>query len=132
MLDRLAAFADRHARRIVAGAVLIAVAGGVIGVGVAKRLGPYHAKDPASESVRATNRLTRATGLDQEQVVAVVDLRAPPGSLAGRDQIAQVARTLRADRDVGRVVTPFEGGSPQMISRDARHVFLTASFNRSV
>src|SRR2546421_10161688 len=116
MLDRLAAFADRHARRIVAGAVLIAVAGGVIGVGVAKRLGPYHAKDPASESVRATNRLARATGLDQEQVVAVVALRAPPQTAAGSDHVAKGAPVIRAGRDGAPVVTPFAGGGARRVS----------------
>ena len=61
MFDRLAGFAGRRARRIVIAAVVLAVVAGAIGSGVAKRLGPYSAKDPASESIKATNRLTKAT-----------------------------------------------------------------------
>ncbi len=132
MLDRLAGFADRRAPRIVIAAVVVAVVAGVVGGGVASRLGPYHAKDPASESIKATNQLTRTTGLDQDQVVAVVSLRGAPQSATGGGQISDVARVLRADRDIGRVVTPFEGGSALMVSRDGRYAFLTAYFHRGV
>src|SRR5439155_23624668 len=132
VFDRLAGFAGRRARRIVIAAVVLAVVAGAIGSGVAKRLGPYHAKDPASESIKATNRLARATGLDQEQVVAVIDLRAPASSQQGRTQIARVARGIRADHEIARVVTPFEGGTARMIARDGRHAFITANFRRSV
>src|SRR5205807_946628 len=52
VLDRIAGFADRRARRIVIGGVLVAIAAGAIGAGVAKRLGPYHAKDPASANFK--------------------------------------------------------------------------------
>src|SRR5256885_2058952 len=97
----------RRARRIVIAVVVLAVVAGAIGSGVAKRLGPYSAKDPASESIKATNRLTKVTGLDQEQVVALIRLRAPAGSPQGRAQIAQVARKLTPDRAHGRLVTPF-------------------------
>ncbi|TML36838.1 MAG: MMPL family transporter [Actinobacteria bacterium] len=133
MFDRLAGFAGRRARRIVIAAVVLAVVAGAIGSGVAKRLGPYSAKDPASESIKATNRLTKATGLDQEQVVALVRLRAPAGSPQGRAQIAQVARKLTSDRAIGRVVTPFTpSGSARMISRDGRLAFATAYLKNSV
>ena len=132
MLDHLAGFANRRARRIVIAAVLVAIVAGAVGGDVASRLGPYHAKDPASESIKATNRLTRATGLDQEQVVAVVSLHGAAQSASGRAQIADVARVLRADREIGHVVTPFAGGSARMISRDGRFAFLTAYFRRTV
>ena len=98
MLDRLAAFADRRARRILVAAVLLAIAAGAVGSDVAKRLGPYHAKDPASESVKATNRLMRVTGLGQDPVVALIDLRRPATSPQGRDQIDRVARVLPRHR----------------------------------
>ncbi|MBV9212809.1 MAG: MMPL family transporter, partial [Actinobacteria bacterium] len=132
MLDRLASFAYRRARRIVVVAVVAAGIAGVAGSGVAKHLGPYKAKDPASESVRADDRLTQATGLDQEQVVALVALRAPPSSPAGRGQIQQVARLLADDRDVGRVVAPSAGTPAHAVSRDGRHAVITAYFRRTV
>src|SRR5207302_2437289 len=88
VLDRLAGLAHRRARRIVIGAVLLAVIAGAVGGSVATRLGPYSAKDPASESVKAENRLRAATGLDNDRLVALVHTSAPIGSPSGRARVA--------------------------------------------
>ena len=131
MLDRLAGLAHRRARRIVIGAVLLAVIAGAVGGSVASRLGPYSAKDPASESVKAENRLRAATGLDNDRLVALVHTSAPIGSPSGRARVARVARIFAADRDLGRVVTPFAGGSTRMVSRDGHSALVSANLRRS-
>ena len=132
MLDRIAGLAHRRARRIVVGALVLAVVAGAVGASVASRLSPYSAKDPASESVKASNRLSDATGLNNDRVVALVRSSSPIRSSGGRARVAKVQRILSRDPDIGRVVTPFAGGSPAMISRDGHSAFIAANLKRSV
>ena len=49
MLDRLALLAHRRGRRVVIVAVVLSIAAGALGAGVADRLDPYGADDPATE-----------------------------------------------------------------------------------
>jgi len=73
MLVRLARLAHGHPRRVLAVAVLGLALAGTWGGGVADRLEPYGADDPASASIRANERLAEATGLQPgAAVVAVV------------------------------------------------------------
>ena len=71
MFERLAMLADRRGGRVVIVAVLLALASGVLGVGVADRLDPYGADDPATESVKGADRLERA-GYRETGVVVLV------------------------------------------------------------
>jgi hypothetical protein len=50
-MTRLAKFVGRQPKRVVAAAVALAILAGVFGFGVASRLGPYGADDPATDSV---------------------------------------------------------------------------------
>ena len=45
--------------------------------------------------------------------------------------IRTVARLFATDRDLGRVVTPFAGGSTRMISRDGHSALVSANLRRS-
>src|SRR5256714_5678502 len=131
MLERIALLAARRARPIVAVAVLLGVAAGAVGGSVAGRLGPYNAKDPASESFKASKRLHQSTRLDNPVIVALVRPGTPVASPAGRARIADVARRLAGDPGMAEVATPFRGGSRAMISRDGRSAFAVGTLRPS-
>ena len=52
MLARLAAFLRANGKRVLLATVVGVVVAGVFGFGVAKRLSPYGANDPATQSVQ--------------------------------------------------------------------------------
>jgi len=120
MLQRLADIAQRRGKRIVIGAVVLAVVAGVFGAGVASRLAPYGADDPATDSVKTDKSIERATGLESEPgVVALLSDRS-------RSKVAGVARTLASDREVGRVLTWYQTHDPTMVSKDGRSTYVVA------
>src|SRR3954449_3777588 len=106
-MTRLAKFVGRQPKRVVAAAVALAILAGVFGLGVASRLGPYGADDPATDSVKTSDALERATGLTTTDSVVVL-VRRPT-----RDKVAALASDLGADRGIGAV-------SPAARSRDGR------------
>jgi uncharacterized membrane protein YdfJ with MMPL/SSD domain len=134
MLDRISALASRRGGRIVIAAVLAALIAGALGGSVAKRLGPFSAQDPGSESIRTGKQLEAATGLNSDpDVVAIVTPGGDVRSADGRARVREVARRLRAVRGMGLVVAPFErGGSQAMIARDGRSAFVTGTARASV
>jgi uncharacterized membrane protein YdfJ with MMPL/SSD domain len=122
----LTSLATRRPKRVVLVAVLLAVGAAVAGASVADRLDPYAADDPGTESVRADALLERAgvgAGVD---VVALVDTPGGVTSPEARARVTEVARKLRADPDVGRVVTYEEGGRA-LVARDGRSTYVAAS-----
>jgi uncharacterized membrane protein YdfJ with MMPL/SSD domain len=110
MIERLAALANRHARRTLGFAAVFFVVAGALGAGVADRLDPYGADDPDTESVIADNRLQDA-GYRDIGVVVLAERSADVGALAAE---------LHRDPDVARVA---RGG----VSRDGRLTYLAAS-----
>ena len=127
MFSTLAGIASRRPRVIVVLAVLAAVVAGALGSGVADKLDPYGADDPASESYQATQRLERAGLAPGVDVVALVDAGAPVRFARGRAKVSRVARKLQRDPAVSRVVT-FERGGAALVSRDGRSTYLPVSF----
>ena len=126
MFAALTSLATRHPKRVVIAAVLVVVAAAVAGSSVADRLDPYAADDPATESVRADALLERAgvgAGVD---VVALVDTPGGVASPEARARVGEVARGLRADPDVARVVT-FEQGGRALVARDGRSTYVAGS-----
>jgi uncharacterized membrane protein YdfJ with MMPL/SSD domain len=126
MFATLTSLATRRPKRVVIAAVLLAVAAGAAGSSVADRLDPYAAEDPSTESVRADELLERAgigAGVD---VVALVDTPGGARSAEGRRRVAEVARAVGADPDVGRVIT-FEQGGPSLVARDGRSTYVAAT-----
>src|SRR5204863_4241401 len=91
-MTALAGLAARRPKRILAAALVLAVVAGVFGFGVASQLGPYGADDPATDSVKTSNALERATGLTTSD--SLRRLVRPATS----PQIASVTSTLRTDR----------------------------------
>src|SRR3954454_15576898 len=120
MLHRLADIAQRRGKRIVIGAVVLAVVAGALGGNVASRLGPYGADDPARDSVKTAKSIERATGQESEPgVVVVVSDRT-------KSKVDGVARTLASDREVGRVLTWYQTHDPTMISKDGGSTYVVA------
>ncbi|MEA2421816.1 MAG: putative drug exporter of the superfamily [Thermoleophilaceae bacterium] len=99
-MTTLARFTGRNAKRVVVAAVLLAVLAGAFGAGVASHLGPYGADDPATESVRTSNALEKATGLATTDSIVLL--------VRGNDraQLERTARALGRDPAIGQVSPP--------------------------
>ena len=74
MFGRLATFSQSHGRRVLFIAVIGVAIAGVFGIGVSKRLSPYGADDPSTQSVQAKNRYQAAAGRQIDPgVIALVN-----------------------------------------------------------
>jgi RND superfamily putative drug exporter len=114
-MTRLANLTGTHPKRVLAAALVLAVVAGIFGFGVASRLGSYGADDPATESVKTSNELERATGLTTtDSVVALVR----------GTSVAPVAAELRHDPAIGAVSQPVR-------SRDGHSAYVVARFRTS-
>jgi uncharacterized membrane protein YdfJ with MMPL/SSD domain len=122
MFERLARLADRSGKRVVIAAVVLSVIAGALGAGVADRLDPYGADDPASESVKAADRLEEAGYRDTGVIVLVDGVDVESG--AGRDRIEALAQEIRSDEDVTDVASFYTTNSPDFVSRDGDSTYL--------
>jgi uncharacterized membrane protein YdfJ with MMPL/SSD domain len=127
MFERLALLAVRRGRWVVVAAVVVAVAAGALGAGVADRLDPYGADDPATESVRGADRLERA-GYRETGVVVLVD-GVDVASAAGRDRVEALTEGVRADEDVAAVAGFYTTGSRDFVSRDGGSTYLAVQLS---
>src|SRR6266542_1530539 len=125
MIERLARLTDQRARRIVIFAAVAFALAGVLGAGVAKRLDPFGADDPATESVIADQRLEHA-GFRETGVVVLVR-GADARSSQGRARIRAIARGLESDRDVASVSSFLSTGSRDFISREGDSTYLAVA-----
>jgi RND superfamily putative drug exporter len=131
-LSRLIA---RHARTILIASVALTLVAGVFGGDVANRLGPYSATDPATDSVKTTDRLARATGLNvPDTLFALVTPAGPVTSAAGRARVLEVTRTLQQTPGLGAVNGPFDASGrlvrPAQVSRDGRMAYVAGRVER--
>jgi uncharacterized membrane protein YdfJ with MMPL/SSD domain len=122
MFERLARLADRSGKRVVIIAVVLSVIAGALGAGVADRLDPYGADDPATESVKAADRLEAAGYRDTGVIVLVDDVDVE--SAASRDRIDALAQEIRADEDVTDVASFYTTDSPDFVSRDGDSTYI--------
>jgi uncharacterized membrane protein YdfJ with MMPL/SSD domain len=128
MLARLATFLHAHGRKVLLVAVIGVAVAGAFGFGVAKRLSPYGADDPATQSVQASNRYKAAAGhLIDPGVVALVST-ASVNAPAARARVDQVAGELRRAPNVALVRTFYTTHNPAMVSRDGRSTYVLAYF----
>ena len=101
MLDALARLASSQPRRVIVAALLVALIAGAFGGGVVERLHPYGADDPATDSVKAKERLAKATGLEPGVgLVALVDTPAGPRAKESRVRVGRVARLIARVRGI--------------------------------
>jgi RND superfamily putative drug exporter len=125
MFDALAHFADGRARRIGIVAILFFVLAAALGGSVASRLAPYGADDPATETVKAKERLEHA-GLRPPAVIAVVH-DAPVSAPATRARVEALERSVRRRADVKSVIGYYETHSPVFVSHDRRSTYFTVA-----
>jgi len=125
MFDALARFADRRARRLVIGAVVLFVIAGVLGGSVANRLDPYGAEDPATESVKAKDQL-EAAGYRSPAVLVVVE-DAPVGKPASRARVTSLERQVAARTDVKSVTGYYDSRSPAFVSDDGDSTYFVVT-----
>ena len=101
MFNALASLAQRHGKRTVIFAAVFFVIAAALGGGVASKLAPYGADDPATESVKAADRL-KADGYRDPGVIVLFQ-NTSPTSQAGRQRIQGIEQKLRANPDVAQV-----------------------------
>jgi uncharacterized membrane protein YdfJ with MMPL/SSD domain len=122
MFERLALLADRRGRTVVIVAVVLSIVAGALGAGVADRLDPYGAEDPATESVEAADRLEQAGYRETGVVVLVEDVQVD--SAAGRERVEDITTRVGADEDVAAVASFYTTGSRDFFSRDGNSTYL--------
>jgi uncharacterized membrane protein YdfJ with MMPL/SSD domain len=122
MLNALADLATRRSRGVIVAALIGAVLAGALGAGVASRLQPYGADDPATESVRADNRLENA-GFHDLGLIALVR-GAEVSSPRTRQRIEALAARISEDRAVGEITDYYNTGSRAFVSRDGGSTYL--------
>jgi uncharacterized membrane protein YdfJ with MMPL/SSD domain len=125
MFDSLARLADGHARRIGLIAIAFFLLAGAVGGGVASQLDPYGADDPATESVKAQERLEGA-GFRSPAVIAVVE-DAPVAQPATRARVEALERQARRNPDVAAVTGYYDTRSPAFVSRDGDSTYVAVS-----
>jgi RND superfamily putative drug exporter len=125
MFNSLASLAQRHGKRTVIFAAIFFVIAGALGGGVASKLGPYGADDPATESVKAADRL-EADGYRDPGVIVLLQHTSPTSS-AGQQRVRQVEQELQANPDVARVTGYLETQSRDFVARDGQSTYLAVS-----
>jgi uncharacterized membrane protein YdfJ with MMPL/SSD domain len=124
-MQSLAGLVDRRARWITILGAIFFVAAGILGAGVAKRLDPFGADDPATESVIADKRLEQAGFRETAVVVLIRD--ADPRDRRGAVRVETIARKLAGDPEVASVTSYLDTGSRDFISRDGASTYLAVA-----
>jgi putative drug exporter of the RND superfamily len=128
MLSRLATFLHSNGRRVLLLAAVGAAIAGVFGAGVASHLSPYGANDPATQSVKATNRFQAAAGRQIDPGVVALVASGDVRSAAARQRVTAVAAELRAQPDVASVASFYSTHNAAMVARDGRSTYVVAYF----
>jgi RND superfamily putative drug exporter len=128
MLSRLATFLHAHSRAVLLVALVSIVVAGVFGLGVAKRLSPYGATDPSTQSVQATNRFQAATGRQIDPGVIALVTTGDVQSPHAERRVRQVEAQLRTSRDVAAASSYYDSHDPAMVARDGRSSYVVAYF----
>jgi uncharacterized membrane protein YdfJ with MMPL/SSD domain len=126
MFPYLASLATRRRRAVVLFSVIVFIVAGVLGAGVADRLGPYGADDPDTESVMADNRL-EAAGYNETGAVVLIE-NVDVDSSAGRERVQHLARGIAGDDEVAEVASFYTTGSRDFVSRDGDATYLGVRF----
>jgi uncharacterized membrane protein YdfJ with MMPL/SSD domain len=122
MFNALASLAQGNGKRVAIFAVIFFVVAGALGGGVASKLAPYGADDPATESVKAQNRL-EADGFRQASVIVLVQ-DIDPSSKAGQARISQIEGEVKGNPDVASATSYIDTRSPAFVSKagDATYI----------
>jgi len=123
-MERLARLIDRRAKATVLMALAFFAVATALGTGVAKRLDPFGADDPSTESVIADQRL-HALSARETGVVVLVD-GVDAGSRAGRARISSIARRVASRPEVAATVDASNGGS-DLVSTDGKSSYIAVT-----
>jgi len=126
MLDRLATLIGRRPKGIVAIAVVVFAIAGALGSGVADRLTPYDAEDPATDSARASAQLEAAGYHGTEAVVLIEDI--DPRTEAGAGRVKEVEQRVTEVKGTGVVTGFFENGATDFLSKERDATYLAVTF----
>jgi uncharacterized membrane protein YdfJ with MMPL/SSD domain len=125
MFDYLARLADGKAKRVALLALVFFLVAGAVGGGVADRLDPYGAEDPATETVQAMDRLEQA-GLRIPAVIAVVE-DAPVADPATRQRVEALEQQVRERPDVASVTGFYDTGSKAFVANDGQSTYFAVA-----
>jgi uncharacterized membrane protein YdfJ with MMPL/SSD domain len=125
MFDSLARLANGSAKRVGLFAIAFFLIAGAIGGSVAERLDPYGAEDPATEAVKAMDRLEEA-GLRVPAVIVVVE-DAPLADPATRERVVALQREVGERNDVAAVTGYYDTRSPAFVSRDRQSTYFAVA-----
>jgi RND superfamily putative drug exporter len=128
MLTRLATLLHRRGRVVLTVTIVGAVIAGALGFGVASRLSPFGANDPATQSVQATNRFEAQAHRQIDPGIVALVASGDVHSARARARVDQVARILAGEPNVAAVRTYYETHDPGMVSRDARSTYVLTYF----
>ncbi|HZA90778.1 MAG TPA: hypothetical protein VE401_11165, partial [Solirubrobacterales bacterium] len=109
MFSSLASLATRRRRTVLVLSVVVFIAAGAVGAGVADRLEPYGADDPDTESVKADERLEDAGYNETGAIVLMEDVDVE--SREGRQQVQRYARQIEDEPEVAEVASFYSTGS---------------------
>lgn len=125
MFDSLARLANGNAKRVGLFAIAFLLLAGAVGGSVADRLDPYGADDPATETVKAMDRLEEA-GLRVPAVIVVVE-DAPVADPATRQRVLALQRQVGEREDVASVSGYYDTRSSAFVSRDRRSTYFAVA-----
>jgi RND superfamily putative drug exporter len=129
LLQRIAHLAISVPRRIIAAAVLVAVAAAIFGIPVAKSLSASGFQDPTSESSRATQLLTDKFGQGDTQMLITVTA---PGDVLGGEAGAvglDIVGRLKSSAHVANVTSAWTappGAAAGLVSKDGKSGLIVA------
>ncbi|HEX9833292.1 MAG TPA: MMPL family transporter [Mycobacterium sp.] len=134
MLQRLALLAISAPRRILAGAILVAVAAGIFGLPVANSLSASGFADPTAESSRATELLTQKFGQGDVQMLITVtaqnEVLDGPARAVGLDVVDRLQRSPHV-ANVTSAWTAAPGAATELVSRDGKAGLIVAGIRGS-
>src|SRR5215204_6041840 len=125
MFNTLASLAEGHGKRVAIFAVILFVIAGALGGGVASKLAPYGADDPATESVKAQNRLDEDGFRQASLIVLVQDV--DPSSKAGQARIAKLEDQVKTNADIASVTSYLETRSRAFVSRNGDATYIAVA-----
>ena len=134
MLQRIADLAISAPRRILAAAVLVAIAAGIFGIPVAQSLSASGFQDPTAESSHATQLLTDKFGQGDVQMLITVTAQDQvldgPARAVGLDVVDRLKRSPHVS-SVTSAWTAAPSAAAELVSKDGKAGLIVAGISGS-
>jgi uncharacterized membrane protein YdfJ with MMPL/SSD domain len=112
--------------------LVLAVAGGVWGLGLFGSVVGGGFEDPGSESAKAAERIVSQVGRqDVDLVVIYSSETAQVSDAAFQDAVTATVATLRQRAEVASVVSYYDTGSPAFVSHDRRATYVAVTLKKA-